>query len=192
MLPREHVKESRMPRIAALLLMTTVALIAAGCAPYATFPPVEVDAASRMSRATFEPFPTLMAEAIRYTHDQYGDGAADFAWNLPRDTPHGVYTMVEKRLGAGRPMKETNERAFHVQTVRARGVEAEVDVIYPRSDGRHELVTIWFRNEILKGGWQVKRARPWYIEVEAPPAPTFVPPPGTGPDTRVVSGEGDR
>jgi hypothetical protein len=173
-----------MSRLRIAAMMMAVALTTVGCAPYATYPPIEVDVARDMTSPTFEPIPTLMVEAIRYTHENYGHGEVDFAWNLPRGTPHGAYTMVEKRLGVGHPLREAGERAYHVQTVRSRGVEAEVDVIYPRQDGLYELVTISFRNEIFAGGWQVKRARPWYIRVE-PPEPSWVEPP-----TEVVSGEG--
>ena len=66
------------------LLTLLLGLAAGGCAPFATFP--ADDGAVGQSRHDVEPVPTVMAVAIRRTHDAYGNGSNDFAYNLPPGT----------------------------------------------------------------------------------------------------------
>ncbi len=49
----------------------TLAMLGAGCAPFATYPPIEVTAG--MAQPVYEPFPTLMARAIEYTRTEFCD-----------------------------------------------------------------------------------------------------------------------
>ena len=73
------------------------------------------------------------------------------------------------------------ERAYHVLTVRSRLDKGEVDVIYPVSDHRYQLLTVHMSNKLV-GGWRVTDARAWNIERQPLP-PSFAPPapkPSTG------------
>jgi hypothetical protein len=151
------------PRRFALLAL---ALAAAGCAPYATFPPIEVTGG--LTSPTTEPFPALMIESIRHTA---GAQASDYAWNLPPGSNKRLYDEVTRRLAAGHPMRSDGERAYHVTVVRVRGVKGEVDVIVPKADGTNELVTVYFENHLGRG-WHVVGDRAWALHVE-PPAPTL-------------------
>ena len=72
-------------------------LVVAGCAPFATYPPVQ--GMVELSGPTIEPIPTLMTESIRYAQRRYGDGTEAFAINLPPQTPTAVYETVIRRLG---------------------------------------------------------------------------------------------
>jgi hypothetical protein len=150
-------------------LIALTALVAAGCAPYATYPPIEVT--SGLAGPTMEPFPALMAQAIQATHEAHGGGAPDFAYNLPPGSPRRLYGDVQRRLGAGHAMGREGESAYHVTVVRARGTEAEVDMVVPQPGGTYGLLTISFHNKLGKG-WYVRGQREWAIHVEAP-SPTY-------------------
>ena len=157
-------------KIAALLGMSLVVVTA--CAPIATYPPV--DGAVELSSPALEPIPTLMAESIRYAQSRYGDGAAGFAINLPPNTPAAVYETVIARLGRCHPQFDADEPAYHVTSVRAMGLKAEVDLFYPRADGFYEFVTISFRRDVLSG-YEVLSTRLWRID-DQPPGPNYQPP----------------
>ncbi len=144
-----------------------------GCAPLATYPPIEEG--GKLTTPLMEPFPSLMAEGIWFTHSTYGDTSAEFFYyNLPPGTPPEVFLEVSQRLGIGRPQQDPAQPAYEVKSVRARGIEAEVDVIYPRSDGLYGLVTVSFRRDLMKG-WLVSDTRVWRIPVEPDP-PSYIPP----------------
>jgi hypothetical protein len=145
--------------------MIVAALAAGGCAPYATFPPIEVTGG--LTAPTAEPFPVLMVEAIRHT----AEGQTDFAYNLPAGATGRLYDEVKRRLGVGHPLIHATEPAHHVTVVRARGPKAEVDMIVPQPGGTHGLITVAFANRLGKG-WVVVDERPWALQVE-PPAPTW-------------------
>ena len=143
----------------------------AGCAPFATYPPVQ--GMVELSGPTIEPIPTLMTESIRYAQSRYGDGAEAFAINLPPQTPPAVYETVIRRLGGGHPQLDAGEPAYHVTSVRARGLTAQVDLFYPRPDGFYEFVTISFRRDLLRG-YEVQNTRLWRTD-DQPPQPNYRP-----------------
>ena len=150
-----------------------ISLIAAGgCASYATYPPVEMT--GKLANPSYEPLPTLMTEAIRFAHDHYGAGEDDFAINLPVGVPHEIYSRVIRKLGMGHPLTDPGEQAYHVLELRIRGMEAEVDLVYPRSNSIYELVTITFSRRLVEG-WVVLSSRLWRIRVDVPPS-NYIPP----------------
>ena len=146
-----------------------------GCTPYATYPPVE--GALELSGPKIHPIPMLMAEALRFAHAHYTP-ETDLVINLPEGTPIKVYSDVVERLGEARIMREPGEAALQVTAVRVRGLSAEVDVIYPRMEALHELVTVKFKKGII-GQYKVDSTRLWRIRAEAPP-PHYVPPEEAG------------
>jgi len=156
-------------KIAALVGLSVVVVTA--CAPIATYPPL--DGAVELSDPTLEPIPTLMAESIRYAQSRYGDGAGGFAINLPPNTPNAVYETVIARLGRCHPQFDSDEPAYHVTSVRARGLKAEVDLCYPRADGFYDFVTISFRRDVLRG-YEVANTRLWRTD-DRPPEPNYRP-----------------
>ncbi len=157
-----------MMKIAALLLGLSLVVLTA-CAPMATFPPV--DGSVQLGGASIEPIPTLMAESIRYAQSRYGDGAGGFAINLPPNTPAKVYETVIARLGRCHPQFDRDEPAYHVTSVRARGLKAEVDLFYPRTDGFYDFVTISFRRDVIRG-YEVANTRLWRTD-DRPPGPNY-------------------
>ena len=157
-----------------LLAMMSGALlggVTTGCAPVATYPSIGERPFS-FTQPNFEPLPTLMAEAIRFTHIRFG-GGREFAINLPPDTYPVIYDTVIKKLGEGTPMTSADQWAYHIISVRSRGFTAEVDIIYPRESGPHELMTIHLRRKVLS--YSVEHTRLWRIHVDVPP-PHYVPP----------------
>jgi hypothetical protein len=142
-------------------LLLALAFFLCGCTPWATYPPIE-----DISNPALAPIPTLMAEAVRYVHEQ-DDGEGEVVLNLPEDTPAKVYDKVLEKLGAGRPMETGDRQAYHVEAVRVRAVDAEVDLIHPGNGGAPELMTIYFQQQFLDG-WRVKWHRRWRIRIEAP------------------------
>ena len=173
-----------MPRRHALSasLVLVAAGLTAGCAPWATYPPVEHT--SKLVNPTFEPIPTLMAGAVQYSHEHYGT-VSDATFNLPAGISHKVYDKVVEKLGYGRPMQPQDTLAYHVTAVRTRGPEAEVDVIVPRADGLHELVTVRFKQKFARG-YEVATAREWRVRAD-PPMSNYIAPPQ--PETEVVNAE---
>lgn len=164
-------------RAAACSAVIATLITITGCAPWASYPPVETTAS--LARPSFEPFPTLMGRAAAYGHDTWGTIDEGIVFNLPPDTPASVYETVTKRINYAysgkpnapsvRPMQEGDPQAYHITSVRVRGTDAEVDLIYPRADGIPELVTIQFSKRFA-GGYDVERIRPWRIRIDAPMA----------------------
>lgn len=145
-------------------------VLLAGCAPYATYPPI--DGTSGINQPHFEPVPTIMANAIRYTHTRFGEGR-DFAINLPEGASARVYKMVLDKLGEGRPMSSEDDWTYYVQEIRSRGLKAQADIVFPRDDGPPGLITVHLRHEL--GRYTVSSSKLWNLPVEMPP-PYYTPP----------------
>ena len=159
--------------------MTTLAAIGgamillSACAPSATYPPVETTA--RLAKPTYEPVPTVMATAIKYVRENCTPGQ-DLAINLPAGMSSEVYDKIFQKLGSGRPMTMPEELAIHIQEVRTRNFNAQVDVIYPRVDGFNQLMTITMKRTLLEN-YRVERVRPWQLTDVMAMAPNYVAPP---------------
>jgi hypothetical protein len=65
-------------------------------------------------------------------------------------------------------MHDPNEPAYHVTRVTSQGVEASVDLFYPKRDGTHQFVTMTFHREMV-GGWRYQRTRAWQTGDQPPP-----------------------
>jgi hypothetical protein len=154
-----------MKRISPRVLLGLSSLFATACSPAITYPPEQGVMTS--STAATEPVPTLMAEAIEFAYDRWGDGG-EFAINLPPGTAPEVYDKVIQRLGGGRPMQDPDEPAYHVTRVSSQGFEATVDLFYPKPDGAHQFVTMTFHREMV-GGWQHQHTRAWQTGDQPPP-----------------------
>ena len=157
-----------MRRISATLLLAFGCLVAAACSPAITYPSEEGVMASRSSPG--EPVPTLMAYAIEYAHDQWGEGE-DFAINLPAGTPAWVYDKVMKRVGAGHPMQDPGEPAYHVTRVSSQGNTGMVDLFFPKPNGDFGYVTLTFEMQLI-GGYQHRTTRSWQTG-DQPPPPSY-------------------
>ena len=159
----------------AALIVGLVIVVATGCSPWATYPPVEIKPAKQLTRESWEPVPTVMAVAVQYARDTYTKDQ-DLAINLPEGTPALVYDKVIAKVGEGRPLRNAGEPAIHIKEVRTRGFDAQVDLVYARPDGMHQLVTLTLNRTVFQS-WRVVNARPWQLRDFTPPAPNYVPPP---------------
>lgn len=143
-----------------------------GCVTWSSYPPLKMT--DRIANPSNEPMPTLMTRAIRFAYFHYGSGEEDFAINLPEGVPSEIYTRVIRKLEIGHPMTDPNETAYHVLEIRIRGVEAEVDLLYPRQGSIYEMVTLSFRRRLVEG-WTVLTSRLRRVHVDRP-QPNYVPP----------------
>jgi hypothetical protein len=163
----------------------TIALSA--CAPSATYPPVETTA--KLTKPTFEPMPTVMAAAIKFTRENYTKDL-DLPINLPAGMPPQAYDKVFAKLGDGRPMTTAGEPAIHITEVRTRTFNAQVDLIYPRRDGFNQFITLTMKRSVLEN-YRVDRVRPWQLRDVTAMTPNYVapPPPPEEADTEADSEE---
>ncbi len=158
----------RMILLLALSLLVTASLT--GCTTWATYPPIE--GAAQIGHPKLEPTPTILADALRYTHERHGEG--ELVFNLPEGAPVDLYAILQRRLRDARPMREGDESAIHVQQIRIRANTAEVDLIYPQEGGYHALATLHMRQRFL-ASYRVTSTRLWRIRVDVP-SPNYVPP----------------
>lgn len=154
--------------------MVLMAAVLAGCTPWATYPKIE--GAGDITNPNLPPIPELMALSILWGAENYPEGVeatedAAYFYNLPEGTPPQVYRRVGIRMGQGEPLERVGTPAYHVQMVRVRAVEAEVDLIAPRQDGLYDLVTLSFKQHIARG-WRIIDYRVWRVRVDVP-EPTF-------------------
>ncbi|MCI0366497.1 MAG: hypothetical protein L0219_21760 [Phycisphaerales bacterium] len=155
-----------------VVVIAALSIIFVGCARQATYPPVEVTA--KLVKPTSEPIPSVMAAAIRYAREMYVKGQ-DMAINLPAGMPAEVYERVFGKIGGGRPMTSAGEKAIHIQEVRTRSSDAQVDLIYPRQDGFNQFVTLTLHRELLSS-FRVKSAKAWQLRDVKTPEPGYVAP----------------
>jgi hypothetical protein len=149
-------------RITLLLLCLTCVM---GCSAWATYPPIP--GAMQIGRPELEPVPSIMAEAIRFSNERYVE-MDEPVFNLPEGTPDHVYESVRRRLRGGSVMRDADELAIHVQQVRVRTNQAQVDVLFPRDDGLHQLVTLHMRQKLFQV-YEVQSTRLWRIHNDPPP-----------------------
>lgn len=145
-----------------------------GCQQWSTYPPIEMPITARMQRPAAEPVPNIIAISIQYAEDRLGVEKG-LPINLPEGVPASVYEKVFAHLGGGRPMTQPGERAIHIKEVRTRGMDAQVDMLYPRSDGLYQFATLTLGHYVFEK-WQVRSVRKWGVPA-VPPVPNYVAPP---------------
>ncbi len=158
-------------------------ILLSACAVVVTYPP---ESQVELGGPRTEPIPTLMTEAIRVAHANYGEGETDFAINLPPGTPMEVYNDIIARLGTAHRMRDVNEPAYHVTRVQVRGLEAKIDLFYPLTGGEYQLATLSFRRKI--GRFKHEGTRIWRTG-EQPPLASYTPPLSAEPDETPVDPE---
>ena len=153
-------------------ILIGILIVIPGCVTWSTYPSQKMT--DRMTNPSNEPTPTLMTKAIHFAYSHYGSGEEDFAINLPEGVSHEIYTRVIRKLEIGHPMTDPNETTYHVLEIRIRGLEAEVDLLYPRQGSIYEMVTLSFRRRLVEG-WTVLTSRLRRVHVDRP-QPNYVPP----------------
>ncbi len=165
-----------------------LAMAAAGCAAAATYPKVEGSVAIDSPRLS--PIPELMADAIEVHRQEVAelvaapgspapapapaDGPADVTvipFNLPPNTPFAVWREVARRVPGARPATEDDLAVVHVQQLRVRPNDAEVDVVVEPRAGRPNdipyLATVSFDRPFFSD-WRIDRVRAWRVPTDVP------------------------
>lgn len=147
-----------------------LAAIATGCQQYATYPPVEITA--KLQRPAAEPVPTIIATSVQYARDNFV-ASKTLPINLPEGVPPSVYDKVFTHLGGGQPLQSPEEEAIHITQIRTRGMDAQVDMTYPRTDGLYQLVTLTLEHNLMEK-WHVISVRKWALRDVEAPKPNYV------------------
>lgn len=151
-------------KTALFLSLLLASLSLSGCAAWTTYP--AIPGALRVGHPEVEPLPTIMAEAVRYSNERYLK-AEEPVFNLPDGVTIHTYESVKRRLRGGKAMREPGEPAVHVREIRVRGADAQVDVVFPRSDGLYQFVTLYMKQRLVNR-YEVRDTRLWRIHVQAP------------------------
>ena len=157
--------------VASLLMV----VIVGGCTPYSTYPPV---AQAEVQVPWMYPMPQVMAKALQTTFDkttpplEAESGRPMLVYALPEGISQRVWRQVgidtgsegarewnEADLDAGTPI-------WSVEQVRIRNKRAEVDVIFPVSEG-YERATV-ILEALPLAPYQVKFFQRWRVAVDTP------------------------
>jgi hypothetical protein len=165
-------------------------LTLAGCASYATYPPVAKNIAINDTNSLG--MTQVMTAGLGWVVAKYPPGAKEsspaaeaaaedcpFAINLPEPTNRRTYERVAESLGHGaRPLSEDTSHLpiYHVSYVRIRGDEAQVHIVRPVPSLGNDPTGAPIVQEIklqLRGGfkpWTVIAAREWQVgAADVPP-----------------------
>lgn len=169
-------------KTALIVSLLLAGLCLPGCAAWSTYP--AIPGAMQVGHPEFEPLPTIMAEAVRYSNERYLK-ADEPTFNLPEGVTKATYDSVKQRLRGGRAMLDPDEPAVHIKQIRVRGGDAQVDVIFPRDDGLYQFVTLHMKQRFLNR-FEVRDTRLWRIHVKAPEPnyPKFLEQPAVDPQDR--------
>jgi hypothetical protein len=130
-----------MRRIASTSVLFVSLIVAlAGCAAGATYPPT---AGKTVLWPSTPPCSQIMASGLRYAHQRLAPATQTLIFNLPPNTPEGVWLDIGKRLGDGaRAMTESDTSCMTLQQIRLNGGKAEVDVVYLTTEGVWQMATV--------------------------------------------------
>ncbi len=168
------------PALAALGLFW---LALGGCAGYASWPPV--DGGSVISDPNNPPMPAILISAYKFMEKEYPPASSDgrFAINLPSGLLHRNYAFVARHVGPNAaPLTPENEASlpvYHVERVRIRGTEAQVEMVYPSTTlgsgpgGGAVWQGVRLRMQRTAGNWKVTTRREWASGVAQPPPPFY-------------------
>ncbi len=159
----------RIPRTLITMAIGLAAAMLSACTTIATYPS---DSRAELSpEATVnEPIGQLIAAAIDYAGP--AETVEDPAINLPDGSGMRLYEQVIGRLGRGHAQVDPDEPAYSITKVRARGLNAEVDLFIPNIDGSYSFATLTFRRNPF-AEFRHTRTR-WWDLGEQPPAVNHV------------------
>lgn len=161
----------RLRRLVPVLLLTAVA----ACTPYSTYPPVETGEALV---PWMYPVPQVMSKSLRTAYEktvgalEVPNGRPDLVFALPEGVSTGVWDQVgvDTGIDGARSMTEEDMAlgtpVWSIEQVRVRNLRAEVDVIFPVTDG-YERATLILESEPFKP-FVVKFFQRWRVPVEPP------------------------
>jgi hypothetical protein len=170
-----RIQSNTVLRSTILFASLLMVVIVGGCTPYSTYPPV---AKAEVQVPWMYPMPQVMAKALRTTFDKTSppleaeSGRPMLVYALPEGISERVWRQVgidtgsegarewnEADLDAGTPI-------WSIEQVRIRNKRAEVDVIFPVSEG-YERATV-ILEALPLAPYQVKFFQRWRVAVDTP------------------------
>lgn len=140
-----------------------------------------MEGSSLVSDPNNPPMPAILIEALKYMERQYPPASADgrFAINLPAGLLNRNYEFVARHVSAKAtpltPEAETSLPIYHIERVRIRGTDAQVEVVFPAPnldaspEGGPVHQGVRLRMERAVSGWKVTSRREWSPGVAQPP-----------------------
>ena len=145
-------------------LAAGVIVVAAGCTPWATYPPTAQ--VLSVHNPVLYPLPLLMGQAPAYLHELSGIPQR-LVINLPAGTTVSVHDSVQNAVSGIQFMTSAEQKAYHVKEIRIRGHQAEVDVIEPAPSGGYQLTTV-SHTFGFEHGWTATGVRTWNLDIDLP------------------------
>ena len=171
---------SRIQSITVLRSITTFAtlflvVLVGACTPYSTYPPV---ASGEVQVPWMYPVPQVMAKALQTTFDKTAPaleaetGRPTLVYSLPAGISQRVWRQVgiDSGLEEAREWNQADEEAgtpiWSVEQIRIRNKRAEVDVVFPVSEG-YERATVIFE-ALPMAPYKVTFFQRWRVAVDEP------------------------
>ncbi|MCH2148319.1 MAG: hypothetical protein MK095_02675 [Phycisphaerales bacterium] len=148
------------------VIPTLVSVLAFGCAPYGSYPPVEKTAS--LTDMTFEPVPSIITTSIEWAKSKETGIVAEgpVTFTLPAGSSQESYEQIQERMN-GTAQGSDDATSIAIKSVRVRGFEATVDLSIPRSSGRQPLLyTIQLKSMPFES-WKVVEERRWRFSQDA-------------------------
>ena len=147
----------RIPAFAVIL--TFVA--AAGCANYASYPPLEGEAS--IDQATQAPIPEVIATAIEWcvAREDFRSQQEPVIFSLPASMGDDAHAAVAEQLNSnGLETDPSRTDGIEIRSVRMFGLKAMVDMTVPRGTLPPQLVTLELQSYVFQP-WHVSGSNRW-------------------------------
>lgn len=162
-------------RAVSVVAFLGLSVLVGGCTPYSTYPPVSN---AEVILPWMYPMPQVMASSLRTTYDKTApaleaeSGRPELVFVLPEGISQGVWrsVAVDSGVDGARAMNESDVEAgtpvWAVEQVRVRNDRAEVDVIFPTTNG-YERATVILESKPFQP-YRVSFFQRWRVPVDAP------------------------
>ncbi|MDG2423405.1 MAG: hypothetical protein P8M22_05445 [Phycisphaerales bacterium] len=148
------------------LALAMTAVFAAGCANYASYPPLEGTASTE--QATSAPVPEVIATAIEWcvAREDFRSQQKPVIFSLPPSMGDEAHAAVAKQLqlnGLETDAETTN--GIEIRSVRLFGLRGMVDMSVPRGSAPPQLVTLELQSYLFQP-WHVVGSNRWRFNEE--------------------------
>ena len=149
-----------------LVIPTLIGVLAVGCAPYGSYPPVEETAS--LTDMTFEPVTSVITASIEWAKTKETGIIAEgpLTFTLPAGSSQKAYKQIEDRMD-GAAEGSDDETSIAIKAIRVRGFEAAVDLSIPRSGSRAPLLYTINLKSMPFQSWKVIEERRWRFDQNA-------------------------
>ena len=143
-----------------------MSLLAAGCANYASYPPLE--GANATADSIKAPVPEVIATAIEWcvAREDFRDQQKPVIFHLPTGMGEQAHQAVAEQLKQSNlNSSASDENGIEIRSVRLFGLKAMVDMSVPRNYGNDQLVTLELQSYAFQP-WRVVGANRWRFNEE--------------------------